>query len=175
MTRHAVRLLLAMQVMLFLPTSPRAANALLLPAVDTPAGGGGSVVLEPVKPRMQPTTRLVYSCVAPGLVTFSDRPCGPLPVVRELKVLAAATAASGAAPEIGKAGEPAAAGSRNAPESANANADDGGTEGVAICQKLQATLDNLDSRMRTGYSAREAGRLWERWREAKVRLREADC
>jgi hypothetical protein len=164
-----------MQVMLFLPTSPRAANALLLPAVDTPAGGGGSVVLEPVKPRMQPTTRLVYSCVAPGLVTFSDRPCGPLPVVRELKVSAAATAASGAAPEIGKGREPAAAGSRNAPKNANANADDGGTEGVAICQKLHATLDNLDSRMRTGYSAREAGRLWERWREAKVRLREADC
>ena len=27
--------------------------------------------------------------------------------------------------------------------------------------------------MRTGYSAREAGRLWDRWREAKARLHEA--
>ena len=49
------------------------------------------------------------------------------------------------------------------------------TEHAASCQKLQATLDSLDSRMRTGYSAREAGRLWERWREAKARLREANC
>ena len=175
MTRHAVRLLLAMQVLLLLPTSPHAANALLLPAVDTPAGGGGSVVLEPVKPRTQPTTRLVYSCVAPGLVTFSDRPCGPLPEVRELKVSTPAPAAAGAAPELGKAREPAAAGRRNAPGRENADPDDGGTDDAAICQKLQATLDNLDSRMRTGYSAREAGRLWERWREAKVRLREANC
>ena len=175
MTRHAVRLLLAMQVLLLLPTSPHAANALLLPAVDTPAGGGGSVVLEPVKPRTQPTTRLVYSCVAPGLVTFSDRPCGPLPEVRELKVSTPAPAAAGAALELGKAREPAAAGRRNAPGRENADPDDGGTEDAAICQKLQATLDNLDSRMRTGYSAREAGRLWERWREAKVRLREANC
>jgi len=174
-TRHAVRLLLAMQVLLLLPTSPHAANALLLPAVDTPAGGGGSVVLEPVKPRTQPTTRLVYSCVAPGLVTFSDRPCGPLPEVRELKVSTPAPAAAGAAPELGKAREPAAAGRRNAPGRENADPDDGGTDDAAICQKLQATLDNLDSRMRTGYSAREAGRLWERWREAKVRLREANC
>jgi hypothetical protein len=174
-TRHAVRLLLATQVLLFLSTSPHAANALLLPAVDTPTGGSGSVVLEPVKPRTQPTTRLVYSCVAPGLVTFSDRPCGPLPEVRELKLSAPEPVAAGAAPELGKAREPAAAGRRNAPGRENADPDDGGTDDTAICQKLQATLDNLDSRMRTGYSAREAGRLWERWREAKVRLREANC
>ncbi len=126
MTHPAVRLLLAAQAILVLPTSPHAANTLLLPAVDSPTGGGGTVVLEPVtprarqlptvdgppggggavvlepvKPRAQPTRRLVYSCVAPGLVTFS--------------------------------------------------------------------------RMRTGYSAREAGRLWDRWREAKARLHDADC
>jgi hypothetical protein len=29
--------------------------------------------------------------------------------------------------------------------------------------------------MRAGYSAREAATLWSRWREAKQRLREADC
>jgi hypothetical protein len=43
------------------------------------------------------------------------------------------------------------------------------------CQKLRAALDSLDSRMRAGYSAREAGSLWERWRDAKARLRAADC
>jgi hypothetical protein len=174
-TRHAVRLLLALQVMLFLSTSPHAANALLLPAVAGPAGSGGSVVLEPVKPRAQPTSRLVYSCVAPGLVTFSDRPCGPLPEVRELKVSAPAPAVAGASPQLGKDREPSAASRRDAPGRQNADADDHETEHAAICQKLQATLASLDSRMRTGYSAREAGRLWERWREAKTRLHEANC
>jgi len=174
-TRHAVRLLLATQAMLFLPTSPHAANALLLPTVDSPTGGGGSVVLEPVKPRAQPTRRLVYSCVAPGLVTFSDRPCGPLPEVRELKVSAPAPTAAGASPELGKTREPSAANRRNATGRESADPDDGETEHAATCQKLQATLDSLDSRMRTGYSAREAGRLWERWREAKARLHEANC
>ena len=172
--RLTVGLLLAAQAMLFLPTSPHAAIA-LLPAVDSPTGGGGSVVLEPVKPRAQATRRLVYSCVAPGLVTFSDRPCGPLPEVRELKVSAPAPTAAGASPELGQAREPSAPSRRHAPERENADPDDEEVEHAAICQKLQATLDSLDSRMRAGYSAREAGRLWERWREAKARLHEANC
>jgi hypothetical protein len=181
-----------------LPTSPLAANSRLLPAVDSPTGGGGTVVLEPVKPRArllpavdgppeggspvvlepvkpraQPTRRLVYSCVAPGLVTFSDRPCGPLPEVRELKV--SAPAAAGASPELGDARQPSAASRRNSSGRKDVDPDDTEEEHAAICQKLQATLDSLDSRMRTGYSAREAGRLWDRWREAKARLHDADC
>ena len=175
MTHPAVRLLLAAQAILVLPTSPHSANALLLPAVDSPAGGGGAVVLEPVKPRAQPTRRLVYSCVALGLVTFSDRPCGPLPEVRELKVSAPAPAAAGASPELGVAREPAAASRRNSTGREDVDPDDAHEEHAASCQKLQATLDSLDARMRTGYSAREAGRLWDRWREAKARLREANC
>ena len=43
------------------------------------------------------------------------------------------------------------------------------------CRKLEAAVAAIDSRMRSGYSAREAGRLWDRWREAKARLQEADC
>jgi hypothetical protein len=174
-THPVVRLFLAAQAILVLPASPHAANALLLPAVDSPTGGGGTVVLEPVKPRAQPTRRLVYSCVAPGLVTFSDRPCGPLPEVRELKVGAPAPAAAGASPELGDAREPSAASRRNSTGRKDVDPDDAEEEQAAICQKLQATLDSLDSRMRTGYSAREAGRLWVRWREAKARLRDADC
>ena len=61
------------------------------------------------------------------------------------------------------------------PERENADPDDAEVEQAAICQKTQATLDSLDSRMRAGYSAREAGRLWERWREAKARLHEGNC
>ena len=43
------------------------------------------------------------------------------------------------------------------------------------CRKLEAAVAAIDSRMRSGYSARESGRLWDRWREAKARLQEADC
>jgi len=172
-THPAFRLLLAAQAILVLPTSPHAANTLLLPAVDSPTGGGGTVVLEPVKPRAQPTRRLVYSCVAPGLVTFSDRPCGPLPEVRELKV--GAPAAAGASPQLRDAREPSAASRRNLAGREDVDPDSALEEHAATCQKLRATLDSLDSRMRTGYSAREAGRLWDRWREAKARLHDADC
>jgi hypothetical protein len=43
------------------------------------------------------------------------------------------------------------------------------------CEPLEAAVDELDQVMRAGYSARESARLWERWREARARLREADC
>lgn len=175
MTRPVVRLLLAAQAMLFLPTSPHAASAVLLPAVDSPAGGGGSVVLEPVRQRAQPTRRLVYSCVAPGLVTFSDRPCGSLPEVRELKLDQPVPAAAGASPELGKVETQTPASRRKSAERVNAGSAAADEQRVKTCQKLQAALDSLDSRMRTGYSAREAGSLWERWRDAKARLHAANC
>ena len=175
MPRPAVHLLVAAQAVLLLQASPHAASVLLLPAVDTPSGGGGSVVLEPVRQRAQPTRRLVYSCVTPGLVTYSDRPCGPLPEVRELHVREPPSPVAGAAPELGKAGKVAEP--RGKTEAAGDKADPGDGEDAdeTTCQKLQAALDTIDSRMRTGYSAREAGRLWERWREAKARLHEAGC
>ena len=175
MPRPAARLLVAAQAVLFLHTSSHAASVLLLPAVDSPSGGGGSVVLEPVKPHAQPTRRLVYSCVAPGLVTYSDRPCGPLPEVRELRVQDPPSTAAGAAPQPVKAGNVAETSGRKTTGGEKADPGDGADTGKTTCQELQTTLDALDSRMRTGYSAREAGRLWERWREAKARLREADC
>jgi hypothetical protein len=43
------------------------------------------------------------------------------------------------------------------------------------CTRLQRQLDDLNDRMRAGYSAREAGRLWQRWRDTKERLRTAKC
>lgn len=175
MPRPAVRLLLAAQAALLLPTSTPAASAVLLPAVDSPAGGGGSVVLEPVRPRAQPTRRLVYSCLAPGLVTFSDRPCGPLPEVRELRLDQPVPAAAGALPELPRVDAQAPARRKKSIEPADADPGGEEDERVMKCQQLQAALDSLDSRMRTGYSAREAGSLWERWRDAKARLRAADC
>jgi hypothetical protein len=171
----AVRLLLAAQLLLFLPLSSRAADALPLPAVASPTGGGGSVVLEPVTPRAHPTRRRVYSCVTPGLVTFSDRPCGPVPQVRELQLDPPLPAAAGSSPELTKDATPTSVSRRPTAERDRADPDDAEVERVTTCRQLQATLDDLDSRMRTGYSAREAGRLWQRWRDAKARLHEANC
>ena len=175
MTRPAVRLLIAAQAALFLPTSPHAASVLPLPAVDTPTGGGGTVVLEPVKQHAGPTRRLVFSCVTPGLVTFADRPCGPMPEVRELKLDQPVPAAVGASPEVGNVDAQTPANRRKTTERDNAGPAAAAAEHVMTCQKLQAALDSLDSRMRAGYSAREAGSLWERWRAAKARLRAANC
>jgi hypothetical protein len=175
-TRPAVRLLIAAQAALFvLPTSPHAASVLPLPAVDTPTGGGGTVVLEPVKQHAGPTRRLVFSCVTPGLVTFSDRPCGPVPEVRELKLDQPVPAAAGASPEVGKVVAQTPTNHRKTTERDNAGPAAAEAERVMTCQKLQAALDSVDSRMRAGYSAREAGGLWERWRDAKARLRAANC
>ena len=175
MPRPAVRLLLTTFFMLLQSTSSRAASTLLLPIVDALPGGGGSVVVEPVKQRAQPTRRLVYSCVTPGHVTFADRPCGPAPNVRELKVAAPAPAAAGAAPDLAKTRQAPTTSKREAPAMANAGDSADGDKRATTCQKLQAALDDVDSRMRAGYSAREAGRLWERWRETKARLHESHC
>ena len=174
MSCPAARLLLAAQAALVLSTSANAAT-LLLPAVDTPTGGGGSVVLEPVKRRAHPTHRLIYSCVAPGSITYSDRPCGPLPEVRELKLAEPGAAAAGAPPETGKADEPTPVSRGPAKERDTAGAVAATGDGETNCQQLQATIDRLDARMRAGYSAREAGSLWDRWRDAKARLRAANC
>jgi hypothetical protein len=43
------------------------------------------------------------------------------------------------------------------------------------CERHQRRLDELNDRMRAGYSAREAARLWQQWRDAKERLRTARC
>ncbi len=175
MPRPVIRRLLVTLLVLLQSTASRAEGTLLLPVVDAPSGGGGSVVPEPVKQRARPTRRLVYSCVAPGHVTFSDRPCGPTPLLRELKVAAPAPVAAGAAPDLAKARQAPPASNRQAAlreaDGSRARVD----EHATACEKLQATLDDVDAHMRAGYSAREAGRLWQRWREAKERLRAARC
>ena len=117
--------------------------------------------------------RLVFSCFAPGLVIFSDRPCGPLAAQRELRI--------DAPPLQGGRGasvtpEPAQSSTRLAVAARSAIAEPVDTEpGVSTCERLEDAVATLDARMRRGYSAKEAGRLWDSWREAKTRLHEAHC
>ena len=44
-----------------------------------------------------------------------------------------------------------------------------------ITTPLMRQLGEVNSRMRAGYSAREAARLWQRWRGLKDRLHAARC
>jgi hypothetical protein len=148
-------------------------------ATRTPTGGGGSVVLEPVPPSESRRTwrRLVYTCTSPGLVVFSDRPCGPVPIVHEVKGHGPRDAPGTAGASATVVPPKPAASTRPAPFDAQSgrNDDDATAQRDATCRRLQDAVRSLDDRMRAGYSAREAALLWSRWREAKERLREADC
>ena len=144
----------------------------------TPTGGGGTVVLEPVPAPESHRTwrRLVFTCTSPGLVVFSDRPCGPLPIVHELK--GHAPVASADIPGASSTVVPSKPAASVRPASFDTQRDDVADEAdqrEATCRRLDDAVRALDARMRAGYSAREAALLWSRWREAKERLREADC
>lgn len=152
----------------------RAAQVLPEPRVDTAADSAGSVRPQPVQPRARTTQRLVYSCIEPGLVTYSDRPCGPAATQRQLQVLTPASPA-GEAPDVDRTNTAAADKRRAAAAKADASAVRAATERAETCERLEAAVDEVDSQMRAGYPAREAGRLWDRWREARARLREARC
>jgi hypothetical protein len=151
-----------------LAAAAHAARVLPQPVVESPGEVAGSVAPEPVKPRARPTRRLVYSCTTPSLVTFADRPCGEQPVVRELVVLPA-TLPLESPPTIGVA--PQADRNRHGQPDLRTQDD----KHAEACRRLEARLEHIDSQMRAGYGAGEAGRLWDRWREAKSSLREARC
>jgi len=143
-------------------------------AVADPPQGGSNAVFDPaptpspplVSPRQK---RAVYVCHGDGIPVFADRPCGATSAARVLKL------------EASKAGAPATtvprqpkASTRPLPariSTADASVADTGKR----CTELQRRLDDLDDHMRAGYSAREAARLWQRWRDARERLRSARC
>jgi hypothetical protein len=43
------------------------------------------------------------------------------------------------------------------------------------CAALKLELAQVDDQMRAGYTAREAARLWDRWRNLKERLQHERC
>jgi len=147
-----------------------AAHVLPLPAVDSPQGSGGAVRLEPAPARAAVTRRTIFTCVAPQLVTYSDRPCSPLADTRELRTV---SPPGGQVPTAADRPEPAP-GATTRRDGAAVTSDPAQAR-EQVCVRLEEAVADLDQRMRAGYSAREAGRLWERWRAARARLRDADC
>jgi hypothetical protein len=143
--------------------------------VSSPTGGAGTVVLEPPpdRPVPRPLHRIVFSCVTPGLVTFSDRPCGPLPERREITV-APAAGRDGEAPSVAASRQPASR--PNETVGPTVREDHSLAEArERTCAQLRHAVESLDRQMRAGYSAREAPRLWDRWREAREHVRESGC
>ena len=136
---------------------------------DAPDSAGGSSVMEPVDtPPPSRRKRLVYACRDAAAPVFSDRPCGASADAFRLDL--PTPPASGAVPST----RPAAPAEATRPIVARASGRDAAAP-PNPCTRLEAQLTAIDARMRDGYSAREAARLWQRWRDAKAKLRAAHC
>jgi len=138
--------------------------------VANPLGSGDSVALEPAPPQANPRRqRPIFICQEGSAPVFADRPCGSAAATRNLVIEAprpgAATTTTPPAPR-------ASTRPRALPGRPDAAADQGAE---TRCATLQRQLDELNDRMRAGYSAREAAKLWQRWRDTKERLRTARC
>ena len=149
-------------------TSTAPPDAVASQETSHPADAGGASVIERVDARPSGRrTRLVYACRDAATPVFSDRPCGASAHAWRLDL---PRATAGAAPST-RAAAPAAA---TRPIVARASHRDV-AEPADPCVRLEQQLATIDARMRNGYSAREAARLWQRWRDAKAKLRAADC
>lgn len=138
--------------------------------VAGPIAGGASVQLESApSANKPPRSRTVFVCHTLGHVIFADRPCGPLAQRQAVKI---SSPSAGQAASTNVAPPPAAtrpmiepAPSQEATHAAP----------PSRCSKLREQLETLDDRMRSGYSAREAARLWTRWRDLHSEIYSARC
>ena len=135
-----------------------------------PGAGGGDVAPGTTAPPTAPALRrAVYVCRDGSIPMFADRPCGAAAVARTLDV---APPLAGDAASLTPPVPRAATRPRRLPELDSALPE---PAGATRCDALRRQLTALDDRMRTGYSAREAARLWQRWRDLRERLRTARC
>ena len=113
--------------------------------------------------------RAVFVCAEGTVPVYSDRPCGAAgpsrSIVFETPSSGAAFVTSPPAPRASTRPAP----SRGAPQPVPRDAR------ASRCESLERQLGEVNSRMRAGYSAREAARLWQRWRGLKERLHAAHC
>ena len=140
------------------------------PPVTDPPGSGDSVALEPAPVQAAPRRhRAVFVCHEGGVPVFADRPCGSATMTRNLVVDAPRSGAPSTT-------TPAAPRASTRPRAVTGSSTAVPGDAVnAKCATLQRQLDALNDRMRAGYSAREAARLWQRWRDTKDRLRTSGC
>ena len=132
-------------------------------AADTPAGERTTATATTRR------HRAVFVCDDGGVPVYSDRPCA---IAGPSRAITFETPAAGAVavttPPVPRAStRPAPA--RAAPEPVPREV------GASRCESLERQLGEVNSRMRAGYSAREAARLWQRWRGLKERLHAARC
>jgi hypothetical protein len=138
-----------------------------------PAPSGSALVLEPASPPAKPRkSRIIFACRSQALVEFSDRPCDLAATSRSVEFT---TGSPGAAPSTRP--REAVATTKPKPVTPRATAADQSDDDVRQkkCTTLEGQLDAVDSRMREGYSARDAARLWNRWRDLKDQLHSSDC
>ena len=140
-----------------------AGNSPATAAADTPAAAPTTV------PATTRRHRAVFVCEDGGVPVYSDRPCA---IASQSRAIAFETPAAGAtfstSPPLPHASTRPAP-TRAAPQPAPRQS------GASRCESLERQLGEVNSRMRAGYSAREAARLWQRWRGLKDRLHAARC
>jgi len=165
----ALRSGLAALLLAFLWIGPGVAAGTPHEAAASPLGGGAGATLEPVPAVPAQRQRSVFVCRDAGTPTFSDRPCGP-----SAEPYAVMLDQHGAGRPSSITPEPARAIPQ--PRSPSASADLRTPDPKpARCDRLRRQLDALDERMRSGYTAREAARLWTRWRDLRAELRARKC
>lgn len=153
--------------------APRAATEASAQPAQAGTDAVVSVATGAVPARPQPATptwrtRPVFVCRGGVPVIFSDRPCGELAEARELRVL---DPGPGRAPSVARV--PPKEATRPRVELQVAEARPVSTDDR--CRRLREERERLDGRMRAGYSAREAAKLWERWREVDAKIYAARC
>jgi hypothetical protein len=112
--------------------------------------------------------RSVFVCDDAGTPVYSDRPCGPDLLSRSISI------EDRGAGRVASTVPPAPLASTR-PRARNMDRKDVARQAAARCEPLRRQLDDLDDRMRAGYSSREAAKLWDRRRGLKDALRETGC
>jgi hypothetical protein len=166
--RSAIGLLLLIAVAAgaVTPDSPTVGDDIaLLAATTKPAS---RIPEAPAAPAPARRKRSVFVCDDAGTPVYSDRPCGPDLVQRSISVDSPGPGrVASTAPPV-----PMASTRPRMRDTARSDVADKTDE---RCATLRRQLDELDDHMRTGYSSREAVKLWDRRRNLKDYLRSTGC